>query len=378
MQHLYKSEEMMINISKFNPTYIQAEAPEIFTIAKNLSDVDELRASLSRLANDMMFETFDDYDSFSEGSVIRVRDCAKVMIRLMTRRSEDMANFSVAQSVMDIAHEKKRADLTPAFYAELLYLLLGLQGRGPGTTLADLHLIPSRFENREAALERSRQLDELHVEVQWRLSKFTSGLDNESIKRRKERRLRLLDAVQGSESDWNDWKWHIQHILRDADEIARLLNLSKSEYNAIKMARKNKIPFGITPYYLSLMDDQPEDGRDRAIRAQVIPSGFYVEKMAEAQRFGHAIQLCELRRSPRRSSARFRSGGQVGQGAQTEADRCGCECVSARDSTWQVCPDCQRCRREADGRHGTLRRAGCRGAARQSGGGGRLCYLDHA
>lgn len=281
----------MINISKFNPTYIQAKAPEIFTIAKNLSEVDDLRASLSRLANDMMFEAFDDYNSFSEGSVIRVRDCAKVMIRLMTRRSEDMANFSVAQAIMDIAHGKKRADLTPAFYAELLYLILGLQGRGPGTTLADLHLIPSRFENREAALERSRQLDELHVEVQWRLSKFISGLDDASIQRRKERRVRLLDAVQGAESDWNDWKWHVQHILRDADEISRLLNLSNSEYNAIKMARKNKIPFGITPYYLSLMDDQPEDGRDRAIRAQVIPSGFYVEKMAEAQRFGHCLDF---------------------------------------------------------------------------------------
>lgn len=187
----------MISVSKYNPTYLQAKAPEIFTIAKNLSDVDVLRASLSRLANDMMFEAFDDYDSFSEGSFIRVRDCAKVMIRLMTRRSEDMAGFSVAQAILDIAHGRSRPDLTPAFYAELLYLILGLQGRGPGRALADLHLIPSRHANRKAALERSRQLDDLNAEVDWRMSKFTSGLDEDSLNRRIHRRQRILDGLGG-------------------------------------------------------------------------------------------------------------------------------------------------------------------------------------
>ena len=281
----------MINLSKFNATYLQAKAPEIFTIAKNIVKVDDLRESLARLANDMMFDAFDDYDSITEGSVIRVRDCAKVMIRLMTRRSEDMAEFSVAQAIMDIAHGQSRPDLAPAFYAELLYLILGLQGRGPGTTLADLHLIPSRYEDRKAALERSRQLDDLYSEVEWRMSKFISGLDEESIARRDERRLRVLDAMQCSESDWNDWDWQVQHILRDADEIARLLNLSDDEYNAIRMARKNGLPFGITPYYLSLMDDRPEEARDRSIRAQVIPSASYVEKMSEAHRFGHCLDF---------------------------------------------------------------------------------------
>ena len=281
----------MIDISKFNPAYIQAKAPEIFTIAKNLTHVDDLRASLSRLANDMMFEAFDDYDTFTEGSVIRVRDCAKVMIRLMTRRSEDMAEFSVAQAILDIARGKSRPDLTPAFYAELLYLILGLQGRGPGTALADLHLIPSRYENREAAVERSRQLDELQIEVALRMNKFASGLDEASVTRRHARQRQILNALQGAESDWGDWNWQVAHILRDADEISRLLPLSDGEYEAIRMARKNGIPFGITPYYLSLMDDPAEDGRDRAIRAQVIPPLSYVEKMSESQKFGHCLDF---------------------------------------------------------------------------------------
>jgi len=281
----------MIDISKFSPMYLQAKAPEIFTIAKKTASTDDLRASLARLANDMMFEAFDDYDIFTEGSVMRVRDCAKVMIRLMTRRSEDMSKFSVAQAILDIAQGKDRPDLTPAFYAELLHLFLGLQGRGPGKALADLHLIPSHYEHREAAVERSRQLDELHAEVELRLAKFISGLDKESIQRRQQRRHRIIEHLHGSEEDWNDWRWHIQNILRDADDIARLLELSDSEYKAIKMARDNGIPFGITPHYLALMDNRPADGRDRAIRAQVIPSLAYVEKMAEAERFGHCLDF---------------------------------------------------------------------------------------
>ncbi len=281
----------MIDLRKFNPTYIQAKAPEIFTIAKNITCVDDLRASLSRLANDMMFEAFDDYDTFTEGSVLRVRDCAKVMIRLMTRRSEDMANFSVAQAILDIAQGKGRPDLAPAFYAELLYLILGLQGRGPGRALADLHLIPSRLEHREAALERSRQLDDLYAEVNLRMAKFVSGMDEASVNRRLLRRQRILDRLKATKKDWEDWNWQVDHILRDTEEIAGLVTLREEEYNAIEMARKNGIPFGITPHYLSLMDDTPEEGRDIAIRAQVIPPLSYVEKMSKAQRFGHCLDF---------------------------------------------------------------------------------------
>lgn len=40
----------------------------------------------------------------------------------------------------------------------------------------------------------------------------------------------------------------------------------------------------MTPYYLSLMDDDPEQGRDRAIRAQVLPPVGYVEQMSRDDR----------------------------------------------------------------------------------------------
>ena len=281
----------MLNTSRFNPEYLKSKAPEIFSIAKKAKSLDDLRTSLAQLAHDMMFEAFDDYDALAVSSIIRVRDCAKVMVRMMTRRSEDKAKFSVAEAIMDIAHGKDRPDLTPAFFAEMFYLFQGLQGRGPGLSLSDLHIMPIGSQGRQAASVRSIQLDDLSAAVKHRTEKYVSGLDTESIKTREKRRNRILEKLRGSEENWFDWRWQIDHIMRDAKPISQLLTLSKEEREAISITQKNRLPFGITPYYLSLMDDDLDSVRDRAIRAQVIPPKSYVEKITEAKRFGVCLDF---------------------------------------------------------------------------------------
>lgn len=281
----------MIDPSRFNPKYLKSKAPEIFTIAKKAKTLDELRTSLAQFAHNMMFEAFDDYDALTVSSIIRVRDCAKVMVRIMTRRSEDKAKFSVAQAIMDIAQGKDRPDLTPAFFAEILYLFRGLQGRGPGLSLSDLHIIPVGSQGRQAAVERSIQLDELSAAVKRRTEKYVSGLESESINTREKRRKRIVEKLGGSEENWFDWCWQIDHIMRDAHPISQVLTLSGEERETISIARKNRLPFGITPYYLSLMDDDLDACKDRAIRAQVIPPKSYVEKITEAKRFGVCLDF---------------------------------------------------------------------------------------
>jgi lysine 2,3-aminomutase len=79
--------------------------------------------------------------------------------------------------------------------------------------------------------------------------------------------------------------------MRDAEPISQMLTLSEEEREAISMARKNRLPFGITPYYLSLMDDDLDAGQDRAIRAQVIPPKSYVEKITKAKRLGACLDF---------------------------------------------------------------------------------------
>ena len=100
----------MFERSKFNSEYFTAKSPEISAITRHTGSVDEFRTSLANLAHQMMFEAFDEYDAFSDGSIRRVRDCVRVSVRMMIRRSEEKANFSVAGAIMDIAHGRARTD----------------------------------------------------------------------------------------------------------------------------------------------------------------------------------------------------------------------------------------------------------------------------
>jgi lysine 2,3-aminomutase len=270
----------MLSIADYNSEGLKANAPEIFELAGAVGSVNQVRARLSRYAHRMEYETFDDYDSFARGSVIRVRDCAMALTRMLSRRSEDHSGFSLARALRDIAQGNDRSDLTPAFYADMLHILLGLLGKGPGAPLVDLHLIPTHLTGQDAAIERSKQLDALSAEVHSRLQRYASGLSDESIRRREARRDRMIAVFGISLDTWYDYTWQIEHILRDADQISSLVRLSESERSAIATARKSGLPFGITPHYLSLMDDEPEADRDRAIRAQVLPPPRYVEQMA--------------------------------------------------------------------------------------------------
>ena len=117
-----------MDVSRYSPEYLESKAPEIFALARDAGSVDEVRETISQHAHRIDFETFDDYDSFAEGSIIRVRDCARILNRILTRRSEDLAQFSLAQTVWDLALKKPRPDLTPAFYADFWAFCQWLDG----------------------------------------------------------------------------------------------------------------------------------------------------------------------------------------------------------------------------------------------------------
>lgn len=271
----------MIDTSKYCPEYLLSEIPEIFEIARQYNDIEEFRKKAAEYVHKMQYETFNDFSSFSEGKIIRVRDCGWVINQILTCRAEEKAQFSVAQALLDIARNVQREDLTPAFYAEILHLFLGLNGKGPRPKFADYHLMPSQMEGREAAIERSSQLDTLSEDMEKYMSRYSDGLAISSIERRQRRRDHILKVLNSSLSDWYDWRWQYKNIMREPDKIKQLVTLTPEQADSLDISRSIKIPFGITPYYLSLMDDKPESGRDWAIRAQVLPPLSYTEQLSE-------------------------------------------------------------------------------------------------
>ena len=93
----------MIDVTRYSPDYLKSKVPEVFERAASAQSIDEVRQILFQFAHRMQLETFEDYDSFEEGSIIRVRDCARALIHIVTRRSEHRAGFSVTQALWDIA-----------------------------------------------------------------------------------------------------------------------------------------------------------------------------------------------------------------------------------------------------------------------------------
>ncbi len=80
-------------------------------------------------------------------------------------------------------------------------------------------------------------------------------------------------------TDWNDWRWQLQHRIRDLRELARIIRLSGEERDAVAR-HVGPLPVGITPYYASLLS---EHDADQPLRRTHVPvNGEYLRTPGEA------------------------------------------------------------------------------------------------
>jgi len=69
-------------------------------------------------------------------------------------------------------------------------------------------------------------------------------------------------------SDWDNWKWQLQHTVTTAEQLAEILPMGEAERESIQHTFP-KYKFAVAPYYLSLVDPtNPEC----PIRLQCVPS----------------------------------------------------------------------------------------------------------
>ncbi len=266
---------------EFNAQAVRLLNPRFFTVAKKCSDLDQMRKELASHLYIIELESSEAHDQ-DAAIFSRIRDTAQVLRNMLKKRSEDLADFSLAQAIYDIANENPRSDLTHAFYADLYHLLLGIQGQGSRKAFYDIHLSAINDQGRAAAIHRSQQLDEVRSEVDQKISQYKTGLDKHSIARRNKRREKIITQLNASLDDWQNWRWQIKNIIKEPELLQSLVKLSREEKKSVKAARAHNIPFGITPYYLSLMDDN-HSRRDISIRSQVLPPANYVSQVVANQ-----------------------------------------------------------------------------------------------
>jgi lysine 2,3-aminomutase len=262
--------------------------PEIHEILQKAEDLEQAREAMYEYlwrSERAIFDLDNDLHILEKSTV---RECIRVFKSIIGPINEFRTGHSALDCLYKLANNRRdeiKEPVSAGFLMEFINLFRGVAGR------SNIYLeneevkkgIPEflRLEGREASEARTEILDDLGSTVRKYFSKYPSGLDREVAGWRKENRRRILRYFGGSDEDWDDYLWHLRHVIRDAGPLLDLIELRADEQEAIRKAADHGIPFGITPYYLSLMDRKPSIGYDHAIRAQVIPPPDYVNAMVE-------------------------------------------------------------------------------------------------
>ncbi len=201
--------------------------------------------------------------------------------------NEKQTGISSLEILVKLAQNKFEAPedvVSPAFLMEFIMLFKALEGSShiyQKNAVTDE--IPAFLElhGREAAKKRMEVLDGIGDKQLSFINKFPSGLQDEVIAKREENKKRILDYFGAEDEQWDDYIWQTTHVIKTAEPILDLIDLSDEYKEAVKIAVDNKIPFGITPYYLSLMDKDQNATDDHAVRSMVLPPLDFVNAMVD-------------------------------------------------------------------------------------------------
>lgn len=270
---------------------IWEENPELQELFKNAPDLETARDRMYTYleqAERSVFAVDNDLHILEKATV---RDSIKVFKSIIGPINESRTNFSALDTLRKVARGEKENNgqkISAGFLMEFIHLFRAVKGKSHIYRENDgvKKGVPKFLEmhGREAAHERMNSLDDLGGSVQKYFKKYPSGLDEEVITWRTANRKKIMSLFGASEADWNNYQWHLRNLVTDSKTILDVIELNSPDTEAVKKAVKNKIPFGITPYYLSLMDSKLSIGYDHAVRAQVLPPKNYVDQMVEHQK----------------------------------------------------------------------------------------------
>ncbi|MEE8398165.1 MAG: KamA family radical SAM protein [Desulfobacterales bacterium] len=275
-----------------NSNQIQRKLDDIFTMAPSLKEIilsdDSLnvkRRKFRSVLSNQLLATFDDDPSIPPLEWVLTRDAIRVFRMVLSSRSEKLAGYSFLKYINDLLHHPDLAGLpapSTGFFRELEHLLRGIMGK----TGVYSDKIPTfiKYEGKKAARLRSADLSRMARTVDRFVDRYPCGLDEAVIGQRRLNTHRILKHFKATDGQWDDWKWQLAHTIGDADLLASLVKITDEEHGAVASANAHNLPFGITPYYLSLMDNETSRNRDYAIRAQVIPSLYNVSKTVELRK----------------------------------------------------------------------------------------------
>lgn len=272
------------------------ENPEIFKLLKKCENLEEARKKLFKFSKDLEWKYREGEEVLHKLEYATALEAIKVFNNFISLRNEKITGFSTLDYLRSLAEDKQEIteEISEGFLEEFIHLFKAMKGKADissgwlkpllekdGVKIVDF----TKIKGREAGISRSNYLDKLYEKVHGFINRYPSGCDDKLIKEREENRQKILDYFGATINDWNDHNWHLKHIFQDKDDLEnlkKLVPLTEEDIKAIEIAIENKIPFGITPYYLSLFDFSRSDRKnDYQVRSQVIPPIHYVTLMKE-------------------------------------------------------------------------------------------------
>ncbi|MCK4594502.1 hypothetical protein KAU45_08365, partial [bacterium] len=101
--------------------------------------------------------------------------------------------------------------------------------------------------------------------------RYPAGTERDVYRCRHKNRVRILNKLGGSPSQWDDWIWQTRNTVRERGLLSELVNLSDEETAGLEAAETSGIRWSVTPYYLSLFDEESGGLYDQALRNRVLP-----------------------------------------------------------------------------------------------------------
>lgn len=253
-------------------------------LLKESKTLESARNKVMRYLEAKEWTYMNDSSEIDPWDYVLYKEALRTLRNIVSPRNEKASESSALQYLWTAALSGD-SEVADDFIAEFVHFFKALKLNSdvyPSRLMEGIE-IPNfdDFEGREAGKMRSDFLDLMGERMDRYLVKYRSGLEADIVKLRQENRGRILEALDSREDDWADWHWQFKHVFKDLsslETLKKVVELDREHEQAIRLAVENHIPFGVTPYYLHLMDPQPSD-RDFAVRWQVFPPLSYVENM---------------------------------------------------------------------------------------------------
>ncbi len=259
-------------------------APDVFLFLKESATLEAGRAKIMNYLNATEMAFRNDFYELSDAEFTLFEHALLVLKNLFSKRCERITNTLPLEYLWKAARNGD-SEVAEDFIDEFQHLFRAIKGH---THVYPSHLMEGSvspdfemYTGREAACKRSDFLDDMGTRADLHLIRYPDGLQPQVAKQREENKKRILKAFNATEEDWKDYNWHYQNIIRNGNGLEKLkqvVKITEEQEKSIRLSIENNIPFGITPHYLHLMDEEPTS-YDYAVRSQVFPPLGYSEAM---------------------------------------------------------------------------------------------------